>query len=362
MKIIFAGFVSIILVFVFQSETVNSDDSAIQISRGTIEGANFAVAQPANWQGKLLIFAHGYRPESAALSAKIDITSPHYSQLLEEGWMVAMTSYRRNGIIIDDAISDIENLRKHIESQFSKPSRILLMGDSMGGAIGVLIAENYADRYDGVLAVGAALHARDAFASPGINHKPGIPLLFLSNQDEVEQPAEYVHKSATNQFAPALWTVKRDGHVNVNDDERAAALIALEQFIDTGEIERDKDATIAGKFQQSTVRFTPQGAIGNITEVTDSYGNIFTNFLAADLKKLGLKRKDIFKVTIGDHKLKVYFGATYGDVKKGEWIAIVSPDGNIMFARNYENACKTVNCKVHDELKILNNQSAMESR
>lgn len=352
MKTLHASLLSIFLIFVFQSEIVRSDKSDIQISRGTIEGANFAIAKPANWQGKLLIFAHGYRPESVALSAKIDTGSPHYSQLLEEGWMLAMTSYRRNGIIIDDAISDIENLRQHIEVQFSKPSRILLMGDSMGGAIVVLIAENHAEYYDGVLAVGAALHAREGFASPGINHQPEIPILFLSNQDEIEQPAEYVRKSAAGTIAPALWTVKRDGHVNVNDGERAAALFALEQFIDTGEIERGKDATVAGTFQQSTVRFTPQGAIGNITEVTDGYGNFFTNFLAADFEKLGIKRKDSFNATVGEHKLKIYFGATYSDVKKGEWIAIVSPDDNIMFARNYEDACKTVSCKVNDELKI----------
>jgi pimeloyl-ACP methyl ester carboxylesterase len=340
--------------FAFQPEAIRSDEAGIQISQGEIEGANYAVAKPANWQGKLLIFAHGYRPDSAALSAEIDTDKPQYSQLLEAGWMIAMTSYRRNGIIIDDAIADIENLRRYIEVTFSKPSQTLLMGDSMGGAIGVLIAENYADHYDGVLAVGAALRAREDIVSPGISHQPGIPLLFLSNQDEVEQPAEYVRKSAATMIAPALWTVKRDGHVNVNDDERTAALMALEQFIETGNIERDKDGTLSGKLQSSTVSFTPHGAIGNITEVTDGYGNFFTSYLEADFEKLGIKRNDFFDMTVGDLKLKVYFGATYADVDKGEWIAFVSPQGNIMFARNYENACKTVNCKVSDELIISN--------
>ena len=42
--------------------------------------------------------------------------------LLNEGWMVATTSYRRNGIIIADAIDDLDALRAFIADTYGEPA------------------------------------------------------------------------------------------------------------------------------------------------------------------------------------------------------------------------------------------------
>ena len=61
--------------------------------------------------------------------------------LLDEGWLVATTSYRRNGPIVADAMADLDALRAHIAATLGEPQRVLLAGDSMGGLIVTLMAE-----------------------------------------------------------------------------------------------------------------------------------------------------------------------------------------------------------------------------
>ena len=92
--------------------------------------------------------------------------------------MVAMSSYRRNGIIINDAILDLNSLLGLINSKYGEPERVILMGHSMGGSIGTLIAETLFEKYDGVLAIGAALPYPGRTFPMEINHNPKIPLLF----------------------------------------------------------------------------------------------------------------------------------------------------------------------------------------
>lgn len=66
------------------------------IHRGTIEGANFTVAVPKDTQSHcLLIHCHGFRPEG--MFAEVD--DLFWARLVQNGWTVAVTSYRRPGLI-----------------------------------------------------------------------------------------------------------------------------------------------------------------------------------------------------------------------------------------------------------------------
>lgn len=46
-----------------------------------------------------------------------------------------MTSYRRSGLIVADAIKDLNNLRNHVCNEFGYPYWVFLDGRSMGGAV-----------------------------------------------------------------------------------------------------------------------------------------------------------------------------------------------------------------------------------
>jgi len=60
---------------------------------------------------------------------------------MKQGWIVAMTSYRREGLIVADAMKDVNNLRNFICNEQGYPYWVLLEGRSMGGAIVTYIAE-----------------------------------------------------------------------------------------------------------------------------------------------------------------------------------------------------------------------------
>ncbi len=138
--------------------------AAVVTQRGTIEGAHYAIAhdQGLKWNKKLLLIAHGYRPENAPLIADLFPDQSAYATLITEGWIVAKTSYRRNGIIIADAIRDLDNLFQHISEEFGPPVRTIIEGDSMGGTIATLLMERDDHQYHGAVAVGAALDLKES--------------------------------------------------------------------------------------------------------------------------------------------------------------------------------------------------------
>ncbi len=98
------------------------------LEEGVIQEARFLIALPEEWNGKLLIIAHGYVPEDQPLSADFSPEKEIYQDLLDGGWMIAGSSYRRNGFIIKDAIKDLELLHQHIVKAYGRPKTTLLQG------------------------------------------------------------------------------------------------------------------------------------------------------------------------------------------------------------------------------------------
>src|SRR5205807_662306 len=124
--------------------------------------------------------------------------------------------------IIADAMADLDALRAHIAEKYGSPERVLLEGESMGGLIVTLLAERERSDlplYAGAVAIGAALQMKEPNSNLGLSLQPKIPLLFLTNQTELEGPKTYLNAKAPPEQStvrPVLFRVSRDGHVNVN--------------------------------------------------------------------------------------------------------------------------------------------------
>lgn len=101
-----------------------------ETSSGAIEGALFTIYTPSSVHrnGNLLVFAHGCRPEGIPLDSNLNMTDPLYQDLLRAGWILAATSYRREGIIVRDAVDDVINLHAYISSVYGRPQFSLLEG------------------------------------------------------------------------------------------------------------------------------------------------------------------------------------------------------------------------------------------
>ena len=109
--------------------------SAPLVREGEIDGAKFMILSPEKPNGKVLLLAHGYRSEDAPLSAQFTTDGAMETALVKEGWVIASSSYRRNGWIIEDALADLKALKEHVAKLHGKASRTFVLGNSMGGQI-----------------------------------------------------------------------------------------------------------------------------------------------------------------------------------------------------------------------------------
>jgi S-adenosylmethionine hydrolase len=89
-----------------------------------------------------------------------------------------------------------------------------------------------------------------------------------------------------------------------------------------------------------------------VTGITEDYGNIDTDVSLEQLVELDIKPGDSFVVTFGDHQVTAKFGASYGDVPRGEWIALFTELEKLRIARNLENAANTIGIAAGDLVTI----------
>lgn len=338
------------------------------LESGEIAGAKFTLARPAQWNRGLLLLAHGLRSEDRPLVADLFPGQLAYQTLLAEGWMIAKTSYRRNGLIVADAMADLDALRSHIAETYGPPQRVLLEGDSMGGLIVTLLAERDTVEprlYHGAVAIGAALQLREPNSTaPGISLRPRIPLIFLTNQTELEGPRHYVAADIPGELAvrPMLFRVSRDGHVNVNQHERLAALRALNTWLDRGRSTLPLpaagkpffDATVTPPEQPSQVvaHADQRGFDARVIEVSAIHGNVFLNAQPADFAAAGIAKLTRFQLTVRDRAYRVVYGRDFNSVKRAQWVAFPNADGFFWLARNFADAAATAQLKVGDIVTI----------
>jgi hypothetical protein len=111
---------------------------------GTHEGAGFRIEVPANWNGALVMYAHGYRGETGALT----VSNPGIrSFLLAKGFAWAASSYYRNHYDVRAGVLSTNALARHFDSVTGlTPKRYFIHGQSMGGHVTVAAIEQYPNR------------------------------------------------------------------------------------------------------------------------------------------------------------------------------------------------------------------------
>lgn len=131
---------------------------------GERRGAAFEIRVPAEWNGTLVVYAHGYR-DKADQPGQVDNTSADAfvndafeAVLLGAGYSVAGSAYRDNGWAVQEGINDTRDLVNHFGSVVGKPDTVILVGFSMGSVIAFESIERFPGIYDGAIpacAVGA---------------------------------------------------------------------------------------------------------------------------------------------------------------------------------------------------------------
>ena len=113
-------------------------------------GAPWRLERPANWNGTLLLYSHGYAP---VLSSAPPQTAPRglHDRLLAEGYALAASAYTGAGWALEEAPRDQVEVLDAFTQRFGRPRRTIAWGDSMGGLVSVALAERHAGHFDAAL-------------------------------------------------------------------------------------------------------------------------------------------------------------------------------------------------------------------
>ena len=137
------------------------EDIATCYSAELSTGAYLLAAMPKNWNGNLIVFAHG-GPAIAPYNANSSMGDlAKYSVGVKLGYAWIASSYRKEGYGARMAAADTEDARKFFIEHFRAPKRTILHGASYGGLVGAKLLEIYGANYDGAFfnsgAVGGAM-------------------------------------------------------------------------------------------------------------------------------------------------------------------------------------------------------------
>ncbi|KPU87971.1 alpha/beta hydrolase, partial [Variovorax paradoxus] len=129
---------------------------------GVLGGAAYRVEVPSNWNGKLVMYAHGYAGEGNVLA----VSNPSIRRyLIQNGYAWAASSYSKNfydvrvGVEDTNALAlEFNKIAKANGRELAAPSKIYITGHSMGGHITAAAIEdeayataNHKVRYNGAV-------------------------------------------------------------------------------------------------------------------------------------------------------------------------------------------------------------------
>ena len=123
---------------------------------GVLGRAAYQVEMPDNWNGELVLYAHGF----AGFGTEVAVQTPPAAlrrYMIEHGYAWAASSYSENGYDPGIGADDTLALKGLVVEKFGAPKTTYIVGASMGGNVVALGLENHADAYDGALSLCGAL-------------------------------------------------------------------------------------------------------------------------------------------------------------------------------------------------------------
>jgi hypothetical protein len=127
---------------------------------GVHTGAGFRIEVPNDWNGVLVVWAHGFR--GTGLELTVD-NHPLRTFLIPSGYAWAASSYSRNDYDITSGVQNTHALTKHFNAIVGKPDKVYLTGASLGGHVTGVAIEQYPNTYDAALPICGVLGDYELF-------------------------------------------------------------------------------------------------------------------------------------------------------------------------------------------------------
>lgn len=117
---------------------------------GVRNGAGYRIEVPVDWNGELVMWAHGFRGSDQRLHFQGDEV-PIRQWLLDNGFAWAASTYSSNDYNVADGVKDTHALATYFNGSVGNPTRTYIAGVSMGGHITAVSIEQYPNFYDAAL-------------------------------------------------------------------------------------------------------------------------------------------------------------------------------------------------------------------
>lgn len=119
--------------------------------KGELDGVPYRILVPMNWNGTLLVYAHGYNegatpPLLAPQPADVD-------SLVNRGFALAASRFAGSGWNVKEGMRDTVALTTAFRDLVGLPQRTILWGKSMGGLMALGMIEKFHGIYDGAIAL-----------------------------------------------------------------------------------------------------------------------------------------------------------------------------------------------------------------
>ena len=137
----------VVLVACSQSTSPQAAKPMPQNLTGALNGASYEIDVPANWNGTLFLYSHGYVAPGGSNGAQAAPVDFARSWLLEHGYAAAGSAYSSTGWALEDAFKDQIALLDYLSTHVGKPKRVVAWGASLGGIIAAGLVQLHPDRF-----------------------------------------------------------------------------------------------------------------------------------------------------------------------------------------------------------------------
>lgn len=154
---------------------------------GTLpDGAAYLIQVPANWNGTLFLYSHGYVVPGSPNPA-MDVGDPVTGAfMLASGYALAGSSYATTGWAIQQALPDQIAVLDVFNAQVGKPKRTIAWGHSLGGIITAGLIQQFPQRFDAALPMCGVLSGGVATWNTGLDGAFALKTLLAGSNSPLE--------------------------------------------------------------------------------------------------------------------------------------------------------------------------------
>src|SRR6266436_3474059 len=145
-------YLALTTIFLLAVSATAHAQGSVSTKTGTLaDGATYLIEVPANWNGTLFLYSHGYVPPGSLNPAR-DVGDPATRIfMLSSGFALAGSSYATTGWAIHEAIPDQIAVLDRFKLMFPEPKRTIAWGHSLGGMVTAALIQRYPGRFNAAL-------------------------------------------------------------------------------------------------------------------------------------------------------------------------------------------------------------------